>query len=90
MEYTKGEWKAVETEPNNPDSWEYHVTCDVGYKHTVCRDANVDNAHLIAAAPDMYEACKQALRTFEAHKIRPFDPRYLKLSQALAKAEGKE
>lgn len=40
-------------------------------------------------APDMYEALKQALRTFEAHRIRETDPRYIMLKTALAKAEGK-
>ena len=47
----------------------------------------VNNAHLIAQAPRLYEACKQALRTFEAHGIKPTDPSYILLEQALAEAE---
>ncbi|KKN33631.1 hypothetical protein LCGC14_0801690 [marine sediment metagenome] len=41
------------------------------------------------ALKDMYEAVKQALRTFEAHGITETDPRYIILKQARDKAEGK-
>jgi len=49
------------------------------------------NAHLIAAAPELLEACKQALRTLEARGVDIYsDPRYLLVKQAIAKAEGQK
>lgn len=41
----------------------------------------------LAAAPDLYDACKQALRTFEARGILPPDDRYMMINRAIAKAE---
>lgn len=48
------------------------------------------NAQLISAAPDLYEACVQAMRTLQARGIRETDPRYLKLRLAITKAEGRD
>ncbi len=48
------------------------------------------NAHLIAAAPDLMEACKQMLRVAEVVGIRTHvDPIYANAIAAIAKAEGR-
>lgn len=68
--------------------------CEVCHKiigqHSV-RELGECNARLDLlrkAAPDMYEALIQAMRTIQTHGIKETDPRYLKIRQALAKAEG--
>jgi hypothetical protein len=50
------------------------------------------NAHLIAAAPELYEACKGAIAALSQHRTFQSDINAAKafLQQALAKAEGKE
>ena len=93
--YTKGDWKAYQTDIK-PERWTICAgnTGEQGIAKTVLDNAippaeKKANAELISAAPDLYEACEQALRTFEAHRIKPTDPRYMGLAKALAKAEGK-
>lgn len=85
MEYTKGE---LSTGYNN-------LILDIAETYW---KPNLDKFQLATilglflrrtAAPSLYEACKQALRTFEAHRIKPTDPRYILIEKALAKAEGK-
>jgi hypothetical protein len=87
MEYTKGEWKV------------FHYG-DVGQKPSAISVITDDekllcklgiqkeweaNAHLIAAAPELYEALKAAIRIIEVeHIVVP-----VKCIEALAKAEGK-
>jgi hypothetical protein len=54
-------------------------------------DANgndaVSNACLIAAAPDLLEACEKALARFESEKM--FGPDRVALEEAIKKAKGK-
>jgi hypothetical protein len=59
------------------------------------RDAAVvdANARLIAAAPDLYEACLEAIRTINAHSTEPIPVGVYSrvariLGDALSKAEG--
>jgi hypothetical protein len=91
MEYTKGTWEIkVNLEDNciriySKDDPPSLAIADVYGTH----DEDLANARLIAAAPELYEAVKQALRTFEAFRIKEHDPRYMMLMQALLKAEGK-
>ena len=93
MKYTKGDWKLrrhglyqevyVDT-PEKPRSKQYTICVDIG------RD---ENAHLLVAAADMYEALKDIIEQAEkthlpigadlADSIRVFG------KQAIAKAEGK-
>lgn len=52
-----------------------------------------DNARLIAAAPDLLEACKAAVAVLgKEYYDQPFEwrPVYPKLKAAIAKAEGQE
>jgi len=93
MNYTKGEWVAEQDTANSirifsQDSEQIASVMD--YDGNDITEEMEANAHLIAAAPDMYEALIQAMRTFQAYRIKETDPRYLKLRRAAAKAEGRE
>ncbi len=85
MNYTKGEWKVGH----------YIVYTD---KSTLICNANIGivsegektaNAHLIAAAPKMYEALKEIYETeLNADVIRILQPWLERVERILAKAEG--
>ena len=47
------------------------------------------NAHLVAAAPELYEACKEFVRKCECGEARSHRS-YAQMKAALAKAEGVE
>lgn len=91
MNYTKGEWKA-----NKSPSGDWVIATD---DELVCREARHINAHLISAAPDMYEALRgmEVLYT-EYCQLNP-DPNteswdiiqeiIRQERKAIAKAEGK-
>ena len=59
MNYTKGSWKCERVFPENASREEYHVTDGKwgGETVAIC-GGNQENALLIAAAPDMYEALR--------------------------------
>jgi len=88
MNYTKGEWK-WQFDPLDPKGM-VEVTQN---GEVIFRTQTLKNAQRLCQAlnswQDMYEALIQAMRTFQAHGIKETDPRYLKLRQAVAKAEGK-
>ena len=105
MNYTKGEWK-VEY-PNWTMIAVLTMDEEVGYETykyiaevNPCEDGRfldgeeTANAHLIAAAPDMYEALKGlciAYNMDEHSIILNQDPEYWERTfKALAKAEGRE
>ena len=89
--FTPGPWHLLITRDNNSLFTHYvWPASDIDS----CRIAAVygeANAHLIAAAPELLEACKNALRTFgyyadAGHDVdEPMDM----LEAAIAKAEGK-
>ncbi len=90
--YTKGEWKidnrtVYSLNTRGTNRFSCHVQeadDDMGRRIS---DAEVTaNAHLIAAAPDMYEA----LNLVKPGKELNWDIFMLKAKQALAKAEGKD
>ena len=84
--HTPGPW-AAEIQPvfghiyirQDPKNWK-----GMGYKWIAdCRDSN--DAHLIAAAPDMYEALAQIVFDWDGEPEDMADAR-----AAIAKAEGRE
>ncbi len=91
MEYTKGEWKvrsgfkvtAGEEQTWVADCYPYHE------KHPRPRVIEAEaNAHLIASAPDLYEALREAQITLRV--LQPSGSAVLReIDKALAKAEGK-
>jgi len=86
MNYTKGEWKANST-AIDCDGWPIAQTYpDTRLDSITSLKLMRANAHLIAAAPMMYEALK-ALEKWYHSKAGEL-PYYAR--QALAKAEGKE
>ena len=49
-----------------------------------------DDAHLMAAAPELLDACKMAMTSLaNKSELPPYRKVYRKLMQAIAKAEGK-
>ncbi len=88
MEYTKGEWKATLEDGEwcvKADNVDYVCNCDWGANQLTCEA----NAQLIAAAPDMYEACKDAIELLEINLEYNRGKVSVLLKKALAKAEGK-
>jgi hypothetical protein len=93
MNYTKGEWikgskGSIDDKGGFPIAIVYPDTRLSSKDSIAKREAN---AHLIAAAPDMYEALQEALGIFPGDWInQPYlVDIHIKIQQALAKAEGK-
>ncbi len=85
MKYTKGEWKK---EGNKIIAFGRGIiaVCPSPQHEGVVEF--VTNAHLIAAAPDMYEALEQVEK--DALRYDEYQPMTLmQIGKALAKAEGK-
>jgi len=89
MEYTKGEWKLTKDKRQIwvGDGTDKMCVAYLGIKGmSLPDDECIANAHLIAAAPDMYEALRQYVRI----GILDEYPNYLKgAKNILAEAEGK-
>ena len=79
-EYTKGEWRARKSDTS--ELW--HITADGKYI-CCCPPEYEANAHLIAAAPDMHEALRDALGAIR----QDGEIDYRQIEQALAKADIK-
>jgi len=108
MNYTKGEWRVKEVPQNALESEgvgflryvdEYHITVEDGITciavmgTTWARGDAEGNAHLIAAAPEMYEALKafdDYLCAAPPHNMKLKAHATKLMEQSLAKAEGKE
>lgn len=85
MGHTKGPWRA---EGRLIIGLKEKPICEVP-QHGIKRHKTDDgNAQLIAAAPDMYEACKKLVMHRHQGDIHPID--YQRIELALAKAEGKD
>ena len=92
MEHTKGEWilsagcfaRQVKTYVTNTD-----LEVIAGVEANTEKEV-LANAHLIAAAPDMYEALKGLMRDYSTNPNSDiFYAACLKAREALTKAEGK-
>jgi alpha-N-acetylglucosamine transferase len=89
MNYTKGEWKKVIVGERAETLFIKtldEIICEV----FPIPNEGLANAHLIAAAPDMYEALRELYRILEEDEdYKRYNPKMKQAEQALAKAEGK-
>jgi len=92
MKYTKGEWETIYHAPGNIVQHGiagYSIRAEEGIAYNISREAN---AHLISAAPDMYEALKALL---DEYQITDEDTEinvsanWVRAFKAISKAEGK-
>jgi len=95
MNYTKGEWKAEQDAANSirifsQDSEQISSVMD--YDGNDITEEMEANAHLIAAAPDMYEALLSALGAIATEDSGEGWVKEITgvITKAMAKAEGKE
>lgn len=93
MGHTKGEWKWY----NGCSWWRLGTKEGRGMKDMVLRPTNDTDGHpnlicseldrqLIAAAPDLLEACEDALRMLDAADWSKSDIDYKAIQQAISKA----
>ena len=70
-----------------------HLTGTVGLKLSENEAAAIQDANgrLVSAAPELYEACKSLIATWDSYLTSPHAyPAYRQAKAALAKAEGTE
>ena len=100
MKHAKGPWKIKHNVPGSPTTRKYHevlITSDtwiVAWLNT-CHHLNKEelalaNAHLIAAAPELLEACKSALALIEISTDFAGMSTAKELQAAITKATGRE
>jgi len=104
MNYTKGEWRVYTTQPEKDTPLQYKI---VGKDGEICHVKQFGinsvetkaNAHLIAAAPKMYEALQYIKSLMEKCIYKDADTMDFgagklsierEIAKALAKAEGRE
>lgn len=100
MNYTKGEWKPLTKFAYIPSRWNVDITVEnngeieiIGQITGKTAQEAQDNANLITASLDMYEALKFLLNPSfgnDGWLLSRFPEAYSLCSKALAKAEGKE
>lgn len=88
QQHTPAPWSTSGT-----DIWGPHRIPGDGYQELIAHVCNISkkkeremNAHLIASAPDLLEACELALLTFKNMKLNAHAE---KMKIAIAKAKGK-
>ena len=86
MEYTKREWKVIDSDLDGKNICvdKKKIAKPYYFQGIKTNEEFEANAHLIAAAPEMYEA----LKSFDDSEISLGQFKILK-TKALAKAEGK-
>ena len=98
MEYTKGEWKLDRCSMAEATIETGDMLIQIYFHRMLPLAVCEANARLIAAAPDMYEACKEALEVvcywLDGEAVQRDNINYraiaLDLRKAINKAEGKE
>jgi len=88
MKHTPGPWRV---EPANDKRYGY-IYMDGG-NTWIDESVRIEDAHLIAAAPELLEACNMVLGDWPSKfsNFRKKEPKYLEIiRKAIAKAEGKE
>ena len=91
LNYTKGEWR-IEHYPDSQIKIHsgFESICGLTYDGKVADEVEA-NAHLIAAAPDMYEALERLVDYLNYLGVpEDCEDQYEEANKALAKAEGKE
>jgi len=84
LNYTKGEWKTYKWE----EGFRLESNTGENIAYSIIGEAN---AHLISAAPEMYEALTEIYSTCRQFLLLPQNnSTMIKSGKALAKAEGKE
>lgn len=98
MSYTKGEWKASKITTiqgiKMAGGYKYGLWVDNKTSHSLTSESiafikTEQDAHLIAAAPDMYEALKELIDRDNYGSIRLPTQASDLMKKVLAKAEGK-
>ncbi len=94
MSYTKGKWESVETAVRNRrDGVFYHtdVLCNdtirVARSSGAGKELALSNARLIAAAPELLEACRAVVKGFECECIKDQAPVPCEICQCQAAIE---
>jgi hypothetical protein len=107
MSHTPGPWKAVDDVDEgvwvSPQNTNNNIICDIvgriwdpEAKATQITDEDIENARLIAAAPDMLEALEKVIDLAKANRdddgiFDEQDEEYFKIATAaIAKAKGED
>jgi hypothetical protein len=86
MTHTPGPWDIYERNPPLRGGYDHSVfRADLGLDLLVCDVYGAGNARLIAAAPDLLAACKDAL-----DRYGPNTPAGRRIRAAIAKATGEQ
>ena len=78
MKHTSGPWRPI---LNHQHGILYGIYCD-SQKGPIARDVLAVDRHLIAAAPDLLEACRQALVQLDYHHVSK-DAYYILIKKAV-------
>lgn len=96
--HTPGEWRLAKARPvkicgEDVSCFEISASASAGWIAAVQKHPNVGqdgeaNARLIAAAPDLLEACRQAKKYLDPELVEPGRTLFWRLVEVIAKAEG--
>lgn len=84
--HTNGPWRASDTAVTMEDAYGGTITIAETIEYYASPDERYSNARLMAAAPEMMEACVEALAALDAN-TSPAET-HKKLRAAIAKATG--
>lgn len=101
--YTRGQWESVGLIESDGEEFAGVILTPTEEEEIACTQLRYDgkdlahcygkdaenNAHMMAAAPDLYETVKELLNTFCEDERWESAPIYEMAKKALAKAEGK-
>ena len=90
MKHTEGPWRIYDRAADEPEYQEFDIcsATDIGADWVAQEIYVRADAHLIAAAPELLEACKKAAEMIDDDE-HPYDMKEM-LNKAINKAEGVE
>lgn len=88
MKFTKGKWRYSKPTEEFGVVWKSNVRIADAAINDLPLDEQRANAHLIAAAPELLEACKAAKKYLEPDLVEPGRTVFWNLVAAIKKAEG--